>query len=283
MSFFWRMKLERDRKKTQQTILEQGERISEIIEKYRMAKWFLKFNFFGYNLNIFSWFSIFNLEFHQIFIKILLLNFNFRAILEKGNIFDATIAIMLCLSITVPQSMGFGGGFILTAFLKKENENINVDANTCAPQTINLTKSYAKGPSSIAVPGFLKGLLEIHENQGKLPWNELVDPSIELCKNGTLLTLHLHDSLYTNKGVPKDYYLRELFMENGDFKRPGAIIHMAKHCEFLENIRDYSKDLYEKTASFIALDLKDLGSSINVEDFLKYQWVIFLNFQKDFR
>jgi gamma-glutamyltranspeptidase/glutathione hydrolase/leukotriene-C4 hydrolase len=167
--------------------------------------------------------------------------------------------------------MGFGGGFILTAFLKKENQAITVDANTCAPGTINTSKPHSKGPFSIAIPGFLKGLLEIHERHGKLPWSELIDPSIELCQNGILLTMHLYDSLHTNKGVPKDYYLRELFMENGEFKKPGSIIQMGKYCDFLERIRDYSDDLYGKISELIAKDLMDLGSPINAEDFMKYK------------
>ena len=44
--------------------------------------------------------------------------------------------------------------------------------------------SYTIGGLAIGVPGQVKGLYEAHQQFGRLPWSELVQPSIELAENG---------------------------------------------------------------------------------------------------
>lgn len=40
----------------------------------------------------------------------------------------------------------------------------------------------------MAIPGELKGYWYAHQKYGKLPWSELVKPTIDLCMNGHLIT-----------------------------------------------------------------------------------------------
>ena len=44
------------------------------------------------------------------------------------------------------------------------------------------------GGSSIAVPGEVKGLWELHQQFGQLPWADLVQPSIDIAINGFPIT-----------------------------------------------------------------------------------------------
>ena len=56
------------------------------------------------------------------------------------------------------------------------------------------------GALSVAVPGEIAGYWEAHKKFGKLPWSDLIQPSIEICENGYNLT----QSQY--KGLQEDNF-----------------------------------------------------------------------------
>lgn len=102
--------------------------------------------------------------------------------------------------MTQLQSMGILGGFLLTVFLKSEQKSIVVDAQMVTPNNFHLKMitnftQVKEGGLSIAVPGFLKGIWEIHKKYSSLPWRKLIEPSLTLCNKGIILTKHLHDSV----------------------------------------------------------------------------------------
>lgn len=45
------------------------------------------------------------------------------------------------------------------------------------------------GGLAIAIPGELKGLWLAHQIGGKLPWKDLVQPSIQLCRDGMAISI----------------------------------------------------------------------------------------------
>ena len=119
---------------------------------------------------------------------------------SKGNAFDVAISTLLCNSMTQLQSMGILGGFLLTVFLKSEQKSIVVDAQMVAPKNFDLKMitnftQVKEGGLSVAVPGFLKGIWEIHKKYSSLPWKKLIEPTLTLCNKGIILTKHLHDSV----------------------------------------------------------------------------------------
>lgn len=56
-------------------------------------------------------------------------------------------------------------------------------------------KSY-KGPLSIAVPGEVMGYHQAHSTFGRLPWADLVAPSLELCDKGYHVSQHMERALH---------------------------------------------------------------------------------------
>jgi len=47
------------------------------------------------------------------------------------------------------------------------------------------------GGLAVAVPGELMGYWEAYKKYGRLPWPELFEPAIELCKTGSLVNDYL--------------------------------------------------------------------------------------------
>lgn len=81
---------------------------------------------------------------------------------QGGNVFDATIATLLCNGITTAQSMGIGGGFLMNIWLHSEKKSITLNAKEVAPlkatkDMFKTPEEYKSGPLAIAVPGEVKG------------------------------------------------------------------------------------------------------------------------------
>lgn len=124
----------------------------------------------------------------------------FREILDKThNIIDAAIATLFCNGLVTMQSMGVGGGFVANIYKTDERKAYSVDARETAPKNakeelFKTEKDTFKGPLSIAVPSEIKGYWEMYRRfNGTLPWKDLVQPSINLCKEGFIMSKHMSD------------------------------------------------------------------------------------------
>jgi len=54
------------------------------------------------------------------------------------------------------------------------------------------------------VPGEVRGQYEAWKRYGWLPWKQLVQPAIELARNGFKITAAVDDALKTTKGLEQD-------------------------------------------------------------------------------
>lgn len=50
------------------------------------------------------------------------------------------------------------------------------------------------GPLSIAVPGEIRGLHAAWKKYGKLPWRDLIQPTLDMAENGFRIQLRLHEA-----------------------------------------------------------------------------------------
>ncbi|XP_063904513.1 scoloptoxin SSD14-like isoform X3 [Zophobas morio] len=207
-----------------------------------------------------------------------------RTILKKdGSAVDAAIATMFCNGIFTMQSMGLGGGFLMTIYIKENNTAYTLNARETAPLKAK-AELYKEDPLisqngalAIAVPGELRGYQAAHQRFGKLEWAELIEPSIQLCEKGYEMSKHQYESLQKAK-LTNDSNLREWFYDSDDnFKKIGSTIVPKKLCETLRLIAtNGGDDLYNGTLSEMLLeDLKKIDSIITKEDLEKYeaQWM----------
>lgn len=75
-----------------------------------------------------------------------------RSIFEKGgSVADAAIAALFCEGVSLPQSMGLGGGFLLTIYEKKTGTVRSLNAREVAPLAANETMF--NGDSSLSQKG----------------------------------------------------------------------------------------------------------------------------------
>lgn len=61
----------------------------------------------------------------------------FRDILEQGgSAVDAAIASLFCMGLTDPQSMGIGGGFLMTVYNRSVNRPVQGNVEEVGPTFI---------------------------------------------------------------------------------------------------------------------------------------------------
>ncbi|XP_026670551.1 glutathione hydrolase 1 proenzyme-like isoform X2 [Ceratina calcarata] len=207
-----------------------------------------------------------------------------KSILEKnGSAVDATISAMICNGLVNMQSMGIGGGFVMTIYDKATKRAYTLTARDRAPLAANATMFEGKpkeasflGPLAIAVPGELAGYWEAHKRFGKLPWADLFQPSIELCEEGYNLTKIQYDGFkYNAKNIYNDRVLKELFVDpkTNDFYKPGTIIKPKVFCKTLRVIAEKgASELYNGTLGKLLVDdLQEKGSIITMKDLNNYR------------
>ncbi len=122
-----------------------------------------------------------------------------------GSAVDASIAVMLALTVVEPQSSGIGGGgFLVLGDASGKVETI--DGRETAPKAATPQWFYfdgkplaygdaVPGGRSVGVPGNLRLAALAHNKHGKLSWRTLFQPAIRLARDGYKITPRMHASL----------------------------------------------------------------------------------------
>lgn len=195
---------------------------------------------------------------------------------------DAALAAMICNGLVNMQSMGIGGGFVMTIYDRAAKQAYTLNARDQAPLAANSTmyngrtESSFLGPLAIAVPGELAGYWEAHKRFGKLPWAELFEPTIEICETGYNLTKVQHDSFkYNEENIYNDPTLKNLFVnpETNEFYKPGSIIRPKELCKTLRIIAEKNAtEFYNGSiGESLVEDLQKKGAIITMEDLKQYR------------
>lgn len=198
---------------------------------------------------------------------------------------DAAIAAMFCSGLTLMQSMGIGGGFIMNIYKANEKSSYTLDARDVAPEAATPEiyqkdpKATNAGPLAIGVPGEIRGYWAAHKRFGAMNWSDLVAPTLQLCETGFIASKHMVDSLQMNSRVRHDKNLRQTFIVNGtgQFIREGTHIKPPKNlCATLRLVQQNGgDDFYNGTlATAIVADLEQMGSLIKKKDLRKYRYRI---------
>ncbi len=129
-------------------------------------------------------------------------------ILSKGgNAIDAMIAAQLVLNLVEPQSSGIGGGAFLLYWDNAKKKLHTYDGREAAPLSVKANHFIDKDGNTlgfqeaiqqglaIGVPGVVKLLETTHKKYGKLSWQEIFQPAINLSQKGFKVSERLNKLL----------------------------------------------------------------------------------------
>ena len=209
-------------------------------------------------------------------------------ILKKGgNAIDAAVATAFALEVTHPEAGNIGGGGFIV-YLNSEGEVTTFDFREKAPMAASPTmfldengkiknNSNHQGLLAVGVPGTVAGLYQAHQKYGKLPWAELVKPSVDLAKKGFTMPWGLYNAAVRmsdrdpSEDIMKDYFRGE----NGEIVKPGETWKQPALAKTLKEIQKHGRDGFYK--GWVAQEIEDYmkanGGIITKEDLEKYEAV----------
>ena len=203
-------------------------------------------------------------------------------ILKKGgNAYDAMVATQLALAVVYPVAGNIGGGGFMVyrgndgqtgALDFREKAPLNASKDMYLDKEGNVIPGKSSfGIHSVGVPGTIAGLFEVHHKFGGLPFKDLIQPAIDMARNGFKVTSKQAKALNrTRKLFEKANNYKILF--DKEWKK-GNLLKQEELAQTLERIRDDGQDGFYKgkTAQLFVDYVKELGGIISLKDLEKYK------------
>ena len=204
------------------------------------------------------------------------------SILKKGgNAYDAMVATHFALSVVYPVAGNIGGGGFMV-YRNNDGTKGALDFREKAPITAhkdmyldslgNVIKNKSVlGAHAVGIPGSVAGVFEVHQKLGSLPFSDLVQPAIDLAKNGITITKKQAKDL--NNATDR---FRKVNNYQTIFDKvwiAGDTLIQHELALTLERIRDFGKDGFykDKTADLLVNYITELGGIISHKDLENYK------------
>lgn len=213
-----------------------------------------------------------------------------RMLLKGGNAVDAAIAAAAAITLVEPVSCGLGSDAFAILWDGKELHGLN--SSGVAPAAWNpdyfkgkygeagngIANRPVRGIDSVTIPGVIAGWAALHERFGKLPFEDLMEPAIEIAERGYAMPpVVAHKWAAAVPELRNQPGFAETFMPNGRAPEVGEKFVFKAAADTLRKIGAtrgrayYEGEIAEKIAAFS----KEIGGAMTLDDLRNYrpEWV----------
>jgi len=204
-----------------------------------------------------------------------------------GTAADAIITAALVVAVTEPYSSGLGGGGFVVGWQADVDEAWTLDCRETAPAGAShdmfldqdglvVPGLSRTGALSVAVPGLVRGLWDLHQRHGRLPWGRLVEPARDLARDGFVVHEMLAQRLADHHGRGRfDEAMQAVFCPGGEPLRRGQLCRQVDLAGTLGSIAEHGPDAFYggPVAQAMAGAVQDGGGVLTVDDLADYQAV----------
>ncbi|WP_444902450.1 gamma-glutamyltransferase [Microbulbifer sp. SSSA007] len=173
-----------------------------------------------------------------------------QVLAQGGTAVDAAIAAQMVLGLVEPQSSGIGGGAFMLSYDADDKELQYYDGRETAPAAVDehyfmhegKPRSFIRaviGGYSVGVPGVIRMLEMAHKRDGKLPWESLFQPAIDLAENGFEISPRLHQLLLRLPSVAARPAIANYFFDSDG--KPLPVGHKLKNHDYAQTLRMIAK------------------------------------------
>jgi gamma-glutamyltranspeptidase/glutathione hydrolase len=204
---------------------------------------------------------------------------------KGGNAVDAAVATAFAMAVTWPSAGNIGGGGFMI-YHSADGEAAAFDFREKAPLASTKTmyldedgniRDNSNHASILAtgVPGTVAGLELAHKRFGSLEWAALVQPAIDLARDGITVSWGMSDSFKRLNNYWEMYpsSAKVFRKQDGSFYEPGDTWKQPDLAATLERIQANGRNGFYKgeTANMIADYMAANGGIITLEDLSKYE------------
>jgi len=213
---------------------------------------------------------------------------------QGGNAFDAAVAIQFTLSVVYPNAGNIGGGgFVVyrlnngeigsldfrekapflsskNMYLYKKNDSILINYelknHDVDEMIVDVNKSKI-GHLASGIPGTVDGMIKLHEKFGILDWENLLNPSIKLAREGFQLTTSQSNSLNNTKDLFIKVNKKPIpFVKNNGWKTNDTLVQNDLSLT-LNRIKNQKRDgFYSGITAKLLLKEMNKGNGIFTQD-----------------
>lgn len=183
-----------------------------------------------------------------------------KIIEDGGNAVDAAMGVSYALAVTEPHSSGLGGGGATLTYNGNEGE----EPKMYEYKTLS-SYNYKKG-DEIGTPGFVQGMHDMHQREGKMDEKKIFSYVVPLAEDGFEVDSELERSL---KIYGSDIDRNSSFFKGKRTVREGDVVKQPALAKTLKGIRDKGpKYFYKDIAKSVS---KQIDSELVEKDFSTFK------------
>ncbi len=211
---------------------------------------------------------------------------------EGGNAFDAVLAAQFAAAVAEPVLTSLGGGGFLVArtaggralvydfFAHTPIHRRAANAVEFYPVLADFgteTQEFYIGMASIATPGTIKGLFQIHRDLCTLPVQRIIEPAVTIAHRGVRITAlqeYLFRVVEPILGARPESWA--IYRSGKDYRRPhirGELLKQPLLADTLERLAVEGDGLFYRgeIGQRLVRDCRDLGGNLRAEDLADYR------------
>lgn len=196
-----------------------------------------------------------------------------------GNALDASIAACAMQCVVEPESTGIGGDcFVLYAPAGGDQlVAYNGSGRAPAAATVDAFKqlgveSIERGSAhSVVIPGAVDAWCQMHQDHGKMPFHELLQPAIQTARDGYALSQRVQFDIAAQADFIAQFPITaELFLDKGKAPAIGSVRTLPALADVLEQIGKHGRDAFYQGdfANDMVNELQSRGGLHTLDDFL---------------
>ena len=205
-----------------------------------------------------------------------------RMMQQGGNAVDAAVATAFALAVVHPAAGNLGGGGFMLLRLADGRTHF-LDFRETAPAAATSTmyqdargnvipELSTVGYKAVGVPGSVKGLVYAEAHFGRLGLTRVLQPAIQLAREGYALSYAEAQDLSGDSGLARFPDSRRIFQNGGRGWHAGDIFRQPELARTLARIAAAPDDFYTGSlARELAQYIASGGGLVTVQDLARYQ------------